>query len=156
MLKHLRFQIFEIQGAKLPVRLVNTTIEQRLVQGHETTPLRVKVDIEGISSELDSWGKGLLFLWMKRPEFYCSCVQPIGSANKECSTGLFAMKEDDDKCLDAKTNLFLKKFESPEVRGETWTDLERPEERGGDFGEQKLSEIGFGVRRRFSRRKERP
>ncbi|GFY29540.1 hypothetical protein TNCV_2627101 [Trichonephila clavipes] len=53
MLKHLRFDIFELQETKLPVRLVNTTKERRLVQGHET-PLRVKGDIEDASSELDS------------------------------------------------------------------------------------------------------
>ncbi|GFX34719.1 hypothetical protein TNCV_2514351 [Trichonephila clavipes] len=35
---------------KLSVRLVNTTNVRRLVQGHETTPLRVKEDIEYISS----------------------------------------------------------------------------------------------------------
>ncbi|GFV39588.1 HTH_Tnp_Tc3_2 domain-containing protein [Trichonephila clavipes] len=37
---------------KLPVRLTNTTNE--LVQGHETTPLKVKVDIEDVYSELDN------------------------------------------------------------------------------------------------------
>ncbi|GFW60838.1 hypothetical protein TNCV_2672591 [Trichonephila clavipes] len=52
MLKPLRFGIFEIQEMKLPVRLINTTNEQRLVQGHETTPLRVV----GIGMD----GKGLL------------------------------------------------------------------------------------------------
>ncbi|GFT33876.1 hypothetical protein TNCV_4383661 [Trichonephila clavipes] len=34
MLKHLRFDIFELQEAKLLVRLINTTNERRLVQGH--------------------------------------------------------------------------------------------------------------------------
>ncbi|GFY00756.1 hypothetical protein TNCV_2141481 [Trichonephila clavipes] len=36
----------------LPVRLINATNEWRLVQGHET-PLRVKGDIEDVSSELE-------------------------------------------------------------------------------------------------------
>ncbi|GFS96390.1 hypothetical protein TNCV_17241 [Trichonephila clavipes] len=36
-------------------RLVNTTNERRLVQGHETQ-LRVKEDIEDVSSELDNRG----------------------------------------------------------------------------------------------------
>ncbi|GFU24536.1 hypothetical protein TNCV_2264891 [Trichonephila clavipes] len=42
MLKHLRFDIFELQETKLPLRLINTTNKLRLVQGHETTQLRVK------------------------------------------------------------------------------------------------------------------
>ncbi|GFW75199.1 hypothetical protein TNCV_449031 [Trichonephila clavipes] len=37
MLKPLRFDIFELQETKLPVRLFNTTNERRLVRGHETT-----------------------------------------------------------------------------------------------------------------------
>ncbi|GFY05721.1 hypothetical protein TNCV_4403881 [Trichonephila clavipes] len=44
------------QEAKLPVRLINTTNERRLVQGHETIPLRVKGDIEDVFSELDNEG----------------------------------------------------------------------------------------------------
>ncbi|GFV47959.1 hypothetical protein TNCV_1994431 [Trichonephila clavipes] len=44
-----------LQETKLPVRLINTTNEQILVQGHET-PLRVKGDIEDVSSELDNEG----------------------------------------------------------------------------------------------------
>ncbi|GFU88211.1 transposable element Tcb1 transposase [Trichonephila clavipes] len=54
MLKHLRFDIFELLETKLPVRLINTTNERRLVQGHETTPLRVKWDIEDVYSEMDT------------------------------------------------------------------------------------------------------
>ncbi|GFX27900.1 hypothetical protein TNCV_3083231 [Trichonephila clavipes] len=54
MLKHLRFDIFELQETKLPVRRINTTYEWRLVQGHEITPLRVKRDIEDVSYELDN------------------------------------------------------------------------------------------------------
>ncbi|GFU28991.1 uncharacterized protein TNCV_471081 [Trichonephila clavipes] len=50
MLKHLHVDIFELQETKLPVRLINTTNNWRLVQGHET-PLRVKGDIEDVSSE---------------------------------------------------------------------------------------------------------
>ncbi|GFU37814.1 hypothetical protein TNCV_1063521 [Trichonephila clavipes] len=38
---------------KLLVRLINTTNERRLVQGHET-PLRIKWDIKDVSSELDN------------------------------------------------------------------------------------------------------
>ncbi|GFV83362.1 hypothetical protein TNCV_3055091 [Trichonephila clavipes] len=55
MLKHLRFDTFELQEAKLPVRLINTTNERRQVQGHET-PLRLKGDSEDVSSELDNGG----------------------------------------------------------------------------------------------------
>ncbi|GFW81913.1 hypothetical protein TNCV_2885871 [Trichonephila clavipes] len=50
---HLRFDIFKIQETKLPLRLINTTDERRLVQGHET-PLREKRDIEDFSSEIDN------------------------------------------------------------------------------------------------------
>ncbi|GFW71039.1 hypothetical protein TNCV_191301 [Trichonephila clavipes] len=45
MLKHFRFDIFEVQKTKLPVRLINTTNEWRLVQEHETTPLRGREEI---------------------------------------------------------------------------------------------------------------
>ncbi|GFX02611.1 uncharacterized protein TNCV_728651 [Trichonephila clavipes] len=58
MLKPLRFDIFELQGMKLLVRLINATNERRVVQGHETTPLRVKGDIEDVSSELDNGATG--------------------------------------------------------------------------------------------------
>ncbi|GFS54838.1 uncharacterized protein TNCV_3575711 [Trichonephila clavipes] len=47
---------FSTQEPKLPVRLINTTNERRLVYGHETTPLRIKGDIENGSSELDNGG----------------------------------------------------------------------------------------------------
>ncbi|GFV21946.1 VIP36-like protein [Trichonephila clavipes] len=57
MLKHLRFNIFELQEKKLLVRLINTTNEWRLVQGHETTPLRMKGDIEDVYGELDNGGQ---------------------------------------------------------------------------------------------------
>ncbi|GFW50605.1 hypothetical protein TNCV_2889071 [Trichonephila clavipes] len=70
MLKDLRFNVFELQETKLPVRLINTTNERRLVQGNETTLLKVKGDIEDVSSELDNGVKGCTS-WMKRPEFYC-------------------------------------------------------------------------------------
>ncbi|GFY23943.1 hypothetical protein TNCV_4896241 [Trichonephila clavipes] len=46
----------------LPVRLINTTNERRLVQGHETTPLRVKGDIEVVSSKLGDGVEGCTFL----------------------------------------------------------------------------------------------
>ncbi|GFY01746.1 hypothetical protein TNCV_1467381 [Trichonephila clavipes] len=52
---HLRFDISMQQETKLPVRLVNTTNDRRLVQGHET-PLRAKGDFEAVSSELDNGG----------------------------------------------------------------------------------------------------
>ncbi|GFT24846.1 hypothetical protein TNCV_3021331 [Trichonephila clavipes] len=70
MLKHLRFDIFGLQEAKLPVRLINTTNERRLVQGHET-PMRVKGDMEDVSCELDNGVKGCTS-WMKSPEFSMS------------------------------------------------------------------------------------
>ncbi|GFS74973.1 hypothetical protein TNCV_1396381 [Trichonephila clavipes] len=54
-LSHLRFDIFELEETKLPVRLINTTDEQRLLEGHET-PLKVKGDIDDVSSELDNGG----------------------------------------------------------------------------------------------------
>ncbi|GFV18227.1 uncharacterized protein TNCV_170301 [Trichonephila clavipes] len=63
MLKHLRFDIFELQEMKLPVRLISTTNEWRLrTRGLETIPLRVKGDIEGVSNELDNGGLKLHFL----------------------------------------------------------------------------------------------
>ncbi|GFT95655.1 hypothetical protein TNCV_310551 [Trichonephila clavipes] len=49
MTKHLRFDIFDLQETKLPLRLINTTNE-RLVQEHQATPLRVKGEIEDVSS----------------------------------------------------------------------------------------------------------
>ncbi|GFU24035.1 hypothetical protein TNCV_3332451 [Trichonephila clavipes] len=48
MLKHLRFDIFELRETKLPVRLINTTNERRLAQGHETLQ-RVKGDIKDVT-----------------------------------------------------------------------------------------------------------
>ncbi|GFX91889.1 hypothetical protein TNCV_3577191 [Trichonephila clavipes] len=39
---------------KLPVRLINTTNEWRLVKGPKTTSLRVKGDIVDVSNELDN------------------------------------------------------------------------------------------------------
>ncbi|GFW75153.1 hypothetical protein TNCV_448581 [Trichonephila clavipes] len=61
MLKHLRFDIFELQETKLLVRLINTTKERRLVQGNETQ-LSVKGNIKDVSSELDNGGESLYFL----------------------------------------------------------------------------------------------
>ncbi|GFV02580.1 hypothetical protein TNCV_5017481 [Trichonephila clavipes] len=43
----LRFDSFEVQEAKLAERLINTTNGRRLVQGHETNPLRVNYWHEG-------------------------------------------------------------------------------------------------------------
>ncbi|GFU00872.1 hypothetical protein TNCV_4819991 [Trichonephila clavipes] len=48
MLKHLRFDIFEPQEMKLPVRLINTTNKWRLVQGHKNL-LSLKEEIEDAS-----------------------------------------------------------------------------------------------------------
>ncbi|GFU99628.1 transposable element Tcb2 transposase [Trichonephila clavipes] len=47
---------------KSPVRLTISTNKRRLVQGHETTPLKVEGDIEDISSELESGILRLHFL----------------------------------------------------------------------------------------------
>ncbi|GFX55794.1 uncharacterized protein TNCV_3428651 [Trichonephila clavipes] len=62
MLKLLHFEIFEQQETKLPVRLINTTNDRRILQGRETAPLRVKGDIEDVSSELDNGGYRWHFL----------------------------------------------------------------------------------------------
>ncbi|GFV08812.1 uncharacterized protein TNCV_3820551 [Trichonephila clavipes] len=59
MLKHLRLNIFELQETKLPVRLINTTNERRIVRGHKKTSLRVKGDIEDVYSELDDGSQKL-------------------------------------------------------------------------------------------------
>ncbi|GFW24213.1 hypothetical protein TNCV_1847721 [Trichonephila clavipes] len=40
--------------------------------GHETTPLRVKEDIEDVFSELGEMGIKSCTSWMKHPELYCS------------------------------------------------------------------------------------
>ncbi|GFT87874.1 uncharacterized protein TNCV_799791 [Trichonephila clavipes] len=53
MLTYLHFDVFELQERKVPVGLINATNERRLVQGHEA-PLRVKGDIEDVSTELDN------------------------------------------------------------------------------------------------------
>ncbi|GFT54021.1 hypothetical protein TNCV_153821 [Trichonephila clavipes] len=58
MLKHLRFDIFELLETKLPLRLMNTTTELRLAQGHETTPLRVKGDIKDVSVQGEKKSNG--------------------------------------------------------------------------------------------------
>ncbi|GFW75529.1 uncharacterized protein TNCV_4427121 [Trichonephila clavipes] len=61
MLKHLSFNNLELQETKLPVRLINTTNERRLVQEHETTSLRLKGDIEDVYI-VDNGGQRLHFL----------------------------------------------------------------------------------------------
>ncbi|GFX83012.1 hypothetical protein TNCV_5001601 [Trichonephila clavipes] len=38
---------------KILVRVINSTNERRLFQRHETTPLKVKADIEDVSSEMN-------------------------------------------------------------------------------------------------------
>ncbi|GFV55434.1 hypothetical protein TNCV_11791 [Trichonephila clavipes] len=65
MLKHLRFDNFELQETKLPVQLINTANEQGLVREHEDSrsPLRMKLDIEDISRELDDGSLRLHFLY---------------------------------------------------------------------------------------------
>ncbi|GFX71720.1 HTH_Tnp_Tc3_2 domain-containing protein [Trichonephila clavipes] len=62
MLKHLRLNISDLRETKLPIRLINTINERRLVKGHETTPPRVKRNIEDVSRELDNMGLRLNFL----------------------------------------------------------------------------------------------
>ncbi|GFY32876.1 hypothetical protein TNCV_4025001 [Trichonephila clavipes] len=77
MLQLLRFDIFELQEMKLPVRLINTTNKWRLVKGHGTAPLSVKENIADASSEVIMGVKGGPS-WMKFPEFYCSrCVKHL-------------------------------------------------------------------------------
>ncbi|GFV68612.1 hypothetical protein TNCV_2274751 [Trichonephila clavipes] len=61
MLKHLCFDIFELQDTKLPVQLINTIKKRRLVQEHETL-LKVKRDIEDVSSELDNGARATIDL----------------------------------------------------------------------------------------------
>ncbi|PRD22712.1 UNVERIFIED_CONTAM: hypothetical protein NCL1_48396 [Trichonephila clavipes] len=51
---HLRFDVFEPQETKLPVRLINERYSR--AWGYETTSLRVQGDIEDVSSELDNEG----------------------------------------------------------------------------------------------------
>ncbi|GFV43648.1 hypothetical protein TNCV_2679491 [Trichonephila clavipes] len=74
---------------KLPLQLINTTNERRLVKGHgdETVPLRVKGDIGDVFSELDNGAKGCT--WIKRPEFYCSRRVTL---NKTSSTFMTTIK----------------------------------------------------------------
>ncbi|GFY07150.1 hypothetical protein TNCV_276971 [Trichonephila clavipes] len=73
MLKHLGFDIHELQETKLSVRLINSTNERRRVQGHgehETTLQRVKGDIEDIASEQDNMvtlKKGVQEILMRGP-----------------------------------------------------------------------------------------
>ncbi|GFU55640.1 uncharacterized protein TNCV_3193321 [Trichonephila clavipes] len=62
MLKHLRFDISEAHETKLPVRLINTINKRRLVKGYDTTPLRVKGDIQDVSIGLDNKGYRVPFL----------------------------------------------------------------------------------------------
>ncbi|GFU66967.1 hypothetical protein TNCV_4296191 [Trichonephila clavipes] len=45
-------QVLTFENFELPVRLINPTNKRRLVQGHGTTPISVKGDIEDVSSEL--------------------------------------------------------------------------------------------------------
>ncbi|GFT97118.1 hypothetical protein TNCV_3857871 [Trichonephila clavipes] len=65
-----KHDIFELQETILRVRLINTTNDGDFVQRHET-PLRVKGDIEDVSSELDNEGYRLHIL-VKGPELCCS------------------------------------------------------------------------------------
>ncbi|GFT45178.1 hypothetical protein TNCV_1544361 [Trichonephila clavipes] len=79
MLKHLCFDIFELQKTKLSVRLINTTNERRLVQEHETL-LKVKGDIEDVSRELDNGEVG------KPIDENSACVE-VGTTHKHLRRG---------------------------------------------------------------------
>ncbi|GFV03288.1 hypothetical protein TNCV_4018851 [Trichonephila clavipes] len=85
---------------KLPVRLFNTTNEWKLVQGHETTPLRVKGDIEDVYSELGNGGTSR----MKHPELYCS--RPGDKINA-------SMTLSQHKNFEGNKNFVNKFYESP-------------------------------------------
>ncbi|GFV10538.1 hypothetical protein TNCV_2584321 [Trichonephila clavipes] len=106
MLKHLRFDIFKPYEKKLPVRLINPTNERRLVQGHETTPLRVKWDIKDVSSESDNRTKCL--------ELYCSQLPNTA---------------EDPPCRRDRCTLNLSRFKRPPV-GVVW----KLEEEGASSG----------------------
>ncbi|GFX34565.1 transposable element Tcb1 transposase [Trichonephila clavipes] len=51
--RSIRRRLQQSEEVKLSVRLINTTNEWRLVQGHDT-PLKEKGDIEDVSSEFDN------------------------------------------------------------------------------------------------------
>ncbi|GFX51015.1 hypothetical protein TNCV_2733661 [Trichonephila clavipes] len=89
-LKLLRFDIFELQETKLLVRRINTTNIWRLVQRRDTTPLRVKGNIEDVSSELDSGDKGCAS-WFKRRGFYCS--RPVQSEGQGCGCSVVKVSD---------------------------------------------------------------
>ncbi|GFY06282.1 uncharacterized protein TNCV_2680741 [Trichonephila clavipes] len=97
MLKHLRFNIFELQETKLPVRLINTPNERRLVQGHETTPLRRKGDIEDAYSTVWTIGVKGCTSWMKRPGFYWR-IRDLRNSSKSMTTIKFVKRENNLKC----------------------------------------------------------
>ncbi|GFT06119.1 hypothetical protein TNCV_1595361 [Trichonephila clavipes] len=56
----LHFDIFELQEAKLPARLINTTNKHPATSSrtreYETTPVRETGGFEDVSIELDDWG----------------------------------------------------------------------------------------------------
>ncbi|GFX31517.1 hypothetical protein TNCV_1781131 [Trichonephila clavipes] len=92
---------------KLPVRLINTRNGRRLVRGLQTTPLRVKDDIEDISIELNNGGMSRTS-WKKRPEFYCSWLQVDDTTTRD--TGHTLLQEEDTTIRDI--GLELKKMTS--------------------------------------------
>ncbi|GFY35193.1 uncharacterized protein TNCV_5045671 [Trichonephila clavipes] len=57
---------------KLPVRLINATNEQRLNQGPETTPLRMKGDLEDVSRGYRSFAL---------PSAVWGCGSPVGKVS---------------------------------------------------------------------------
>ncbi|GFV50333.1 hypothetical protein TNCV_622411 [Trichonephila clavipes] len=94
--RHCR-QPSKLQETKLPVRLINTTNEQRLVQRHETIPLRVKGDIKDVSSELDNRGYRLPFLDETSRILLLASIYP---PNKTSSRFMITMK-----CVKRENNL---------------------------------------------------
>ncbi|GFY24380.1 hypothetical protein TNCV_1014281 [Trichonephila clavipes] len=81
MFHHLRIDIFERQETKLPVRLIKATNEQRLVLGHETTPLRVKGGIEDVSSEPDSGAESL-----PEPDEISNLIEEVVNLTRQINT----------------------------------------------------------------------
>ncbi|PRD26276.1 UNVERIFIED_CONTAM: hypothetical protein NCL1_38567 [Trichonephila clavipes] len=106
MLKHLRFDIFELEETKLPVRLINTTNEWRVVQGYEI-PLRLKGDIEDVSSPVNrtQWGLkvvmpslGLGFGWNARNSSALAELAPNKTNSRFMISIKYAKRENNSKC----------------------------------------------------------
>ncbi|PRD36110.1 UNVERIFIED_CONTAM: hypothetical protein NCL1_09648 [Trichonephila clavipes] len=92
--KHLRFDLFNLQETKLPVRLINTTNDRRLVKGHEIT-LRVEKEIEDASSELDIGGKSSLDRKIRNIEVRLIIKDPL---NHSASVGRGIQSLEDPRC----------------------------------------------------------